>query len=108
MIDDSYPKLRSINGSAVVPKTSFNEVFNRILAHKGETFHTITGLPFTYEIRGNIFYPSRTHYQISRSDFEKAYDMVPIKGPGIINDIVRGPTYIWAVLHDQRISLGEW
>jgi hypothetical protein len=42
------------------------------------------------------------------SRFRKAYEMVPIKGHGGINEIVRGPAYVWAVLHDARISSGEW
>jgi len=91
-----------------MPNTTFEEIWSRIVTHEGETFHTITDKPFTYEIEGAGFYPSRTHYRISKSDFRKAYQMVPIDGPGVINRIVRGPAYVWAVLHDQRISLGEW
>lgn len=86
----------------------FDEIWNRIVAHAGETFHTKKGLEFTYEIREDKFYPSRTNYVIAKSDFETAYTHVPIDGPGIINSIVRGPSYIWAVLHDQRISGGHW
>lgn len=71
-------------------------------------FQTITGLRFTYEISGKGFVPSRTNYRISRTDFEDAYQCVPIEGPGVINEIVRGPAYVWAVLHDPRISLSQW
>ena len=88
--------------------TSFDEIWKRIVLHKGEIFHTKTGKEFTYHIRGDIFLPSRTRYNIAKSDFLTAYRMVPIDGPGVINNIVRGPAYIWAVLHDQRISLGKW
>jgi len=91
-----------------MPNTTFEEIWSRIVAHEGETFHTITDKPFTYEIEGAGFYPSRTDYRISESDFRKAYQMVPIDGPGVIHRIVRGPAYVWAVLHDQRIVLGEW
>jgi alpha-beta hydrolase superfamily lysophospholipase len=31
---------------------------------------------------------------------------VPLDGPGLINHIARGPAYVWAVLHDPRITLG--
>lgn len=89
-------------------KASFEQIWRRIVAHEGETFHTKTGLEFTYEIKGKAFYPSRTNYRISRADFRAAYQIVPIDGPGKITWIVRGPSYIWAVLHDQRISGGEW
>lgn len=86
----------------------FEEIWDRIAAHAGQTFHTITGLPFTYKIRRNGFYPSRTNYRISKADFREAYQWVPIEGPGAFNEIVRGPSYVWAVLHDPRISLGQW
>lgn len=91
-----------------MPKTAVKTICARIVAHKGETFHTKRGLEFTYEIKGDGFYPSRTNYRISKANFGKVYPMVPIDGPGKIRDIVRGPSYIWAVLHDQRISMGEW
>ena len=91
-----------------MPNTPFEEIWSRIVDHAGETFHTITGLELTYEVDGDGFYPSRTYYRISKTDFRKAYQMVPIDGPGKINEMVGGPAYIWAVLHDQRISRGEW
>jgi len=84
---------------------SFEEVWKRIISCEGEEFSTIQGLPFTYKILGDALYPSRTNYRISKADFRKAYRMVPIKGPGVINQIVRGPSYIWAVLHDPRIII---
>jgi hypothetical protein len=86
----------------------FDKIWNRIIAYAGEYFYTKTGLEFKYEINSDIFYPSRTDYKIPKTDFRKAYAHVPIDGPGIINGIVRGPSYIWAVLHDQRISEGHW
>ncbi len=91
-----------------MPNTPFEEIWRRIVTHEGEIFRTKTGLEFTYRIDGEGFYPSRTNYRISKTDFRRAYEIVPIDGPGVINDIVRGPAYVWAVLHDQRISLGEW
>ena len=86
----------------------FNEVYKRIKAHQGQIFLTKTGLEFKYTINGNGFYPSRTQYRISISDIEKAYRMVPFDGPGVVNDIVRGPAYLWAVLHDKRIRQDDW
>lgn len=86
----------------------FAVVWNRILACEGEQLETITGLPFTYEISGEIFIGSRTQYNISKSDFERAYAHVPIQGPGVISNLVRGSAYIWAVLHDRRIRQSDW
>jgi hypothetical protein len=86
----------------------FGEIWNRIIAHAGDNFYTKTGLEFTYEINGDIFFQSRTDYRILKADFEKTYALVPLDGPGTINNVVRGPAYVWAVLHDQRISNGMW
>jgi hypothetical protein len=87
---------------------SFVQVWDRIVAREGDTFKTKTGLAFTYKISGDGFLPSRTQYRITKSDFETAYAVVPLPGPGAINSIVRGPAYVWAVLHDSRISEGQW
>jgi hypothetical protein len=91
-----------------MPKPLFEEVWYRIIDQSGEPFQTITGLPFTYKVKGNTVIPSRTYYGISRTDFEKAYGKVPFKGPGEITKYIRGPAYVWAILHDARISLGDW
>jgi hypothetical protein len=87
---------------------SFPTVWNRIVANAGQPFTTKRGLPFTYSLEGDGLVPSRTDYQISRSDVEKAFKLVPIDGPGAINDMVRGPAYVWAILHDSRISANAW
>lgn len=84
------------------------EVWGRIVALEGEEFRTKTGMPFTFEISGDVFRPSRTKYNISRSDFGRALELVPFDGPGEINDLVRGPAYVWAVLHDQRVRRQDW
>lgn len=89
-------------------RPSFNKVWTRIVSHQGEEFRTKTGKPFSYKVDSNYFLPSRTNYQISKNDFEKAYAEVPFDGPGVINWSVRGPAYIWAVLHDLRVSQGQW
>ena len=89
-------------------KLSVDVVWRRIKAMEGKNFETKTGKPFTFEISGNVFHPSRTTYNISKVDFQKALDRVPIDGPGAINNLVRGPAYIWAVLHDHRIRRQDW
>lgn len=89
-------------------KKPFEKIWGLIKAHAEETFHTKTNLEFTYKVDGDGVYPSRTNYRLSKTDFKTAFEMVPIDGPGAINDIVRGPAYIWAILHDKRISQGEW
>jgi len=85
----------------------FEEIWRRIVACSGQQFLTKRKLVFTYEIRGSGFHPSRTKYRISKSDFLNAYQRFPIDGPHVINSIVRGPAYVWSVLHDERISGAE-
>lgn len=87
--------------------SQFADVWRLINHHQGERFHTKLGLPFTYQVQRDTFYPSRTRYAISKSDFRKAYEQLPLDGPGEIRDIVRGPTYVWSVLHDKRILGGD-
>ena len=89
-------------------KPSIDQLWLRIKRYAGEEFRTKTGKVFTYEVSGNVFHSSRTDYNISKTQFEKALALVPFDGPGIINYIVRGPAYVWAVLHDRRIREQDW
>lgn len=86
----------------------FEEVWGRIVAHAGETFHARDGHEFTYKIEGDEFQASAPHQDINKSNFEHAYQMVPIHKDALNEKIVKGPAYVWEVLHDQRISRGEW
>lgn len=61
-----------------------------------------------YKVKRNSFSHNRTNREISKNEFKKAYQMVPIEKPGVIRNKVQGYAYVWAVLHDQMISLGNW
>ena len=89
-------------------KYSIEEIWTRIKKLEGQKFITKRGISFVYEISGNIFRPGHVNQNIPKTDFEKALELVPIDGPGVISDLVRGSAYIWAVLHDQRVSQGDW
>lgn len=89
-------------------KINVETAWARINSLQGEEFKTKTGKPFTYEISGNTFEPSRTKYKITKVDFGKALAEFPLDGPGDISNLVRGSSYIWAVLDDPRVSKGEW
>lgn len=89
-------------------KPSIDELWSRLKSVAGDEFETKTGKPFIYEISGDIFHPSRTKYNVSKGEFRKALALVPFDGPGVINRTVRGPAYVWAVLHDQRIRKNDW
>jgi len=96
LLDDGYSMPR------------FSEIWNRIEIYEGEIFHLKGNAKFTYTITGTTLITSRTHYNISRTEFEKAYQLVPFPGPGVINNTVRGPSYVWAILHDSRIKRSDW
>lgn len=75
--------------------------------HEGETFHTIKGLPFTYRMENEFLVPIRNgapvKQSLTRQNFERALGLLPFNGPGEINNSIRGPAYVYALLHDTRI-----
>ena len=83
---------------------SFDVVWDKIISNEGNKFHTVTNLEFTYRINNNILIPSRTEYNISRNNIKKAFDLLPVSGPGDISNVVQGSSYVWAILNDKRIS----
>ncbi len=86
----------------------FNILWRKIGGYGGEDFKTRKGMLFTYRTEGDVLHTSRTNYQLTKSDFQKAYEMVPIKDPSELKGLVRGGPYIWAILNDPRISGGKW
>ena len=82
----------------------FSYIWARIENCAGQQFYTKTGLPFTYEIVNGSVVPDRTGYALSRGNFEKASKIDSLQRPGQINNIVRGPSYVFAILTDERIK----
>src|SRR5690606_30680488 len=89
-------------------KLSIDELWVRLRGFEGDEFETKSGKPFTYEINGAVLRPSRTDYNLSKAEFEKALALVPFDGPGAITQTIRGPAYVWAVLHDKRVRQRNW
>ena len=87
--------------------TDFDRVWERIVSHAGETFNLVRGAAFTYEVTKGQLIPDRTRQQIPKSQFEKALELVPLRGPGEIQHL-RGPSFVYAILADPRVSRGEW
>jgi hypothetical protein len=90
------------------PTTDVGQIWKRIEAHRGEEFRTLRGEPFSYDVHGNIVVPrpqrgKPTPRQLPRSDFEKAWARWPLSGPRQIGDL-QGPSYIYGILTDPRIS----
>ena len=86
---------------------SIIEVWSRIKEHEGDTFKTITGLEFSYSIDGDSIIPSRTDWNIPKSHVGKSLERVPLKDTTEIKDLM-GPSYLWGILNDERISSGDW
>jgi hypothetical protein len=82
-------------------------VWNRIQSRAGETFTLKRGEQFTYHISASCLVPDRTNRQLPKGDFAKALDLVPLTGPGQIL-YLQGPSYVYAVLMDDRIRSGYW
>jgi hypothetical protein len=91
-----------------MPTTSFPAVWARIAAHAGQPFSTKTGRPFVYSIERDALVTDRTDYALAKANFAEALKKVPFDGPGTIAQTVRGPAYVWAILHDSRIRGSAW
>jgi len=85
----------------------FESAWRRIEGHAGETFTQIRGGKFTYEVLGSNLRPDRTNRNLPRSDFEKAFAMCPLPNTVPVQHL-QGPSYLYAILMDRRISQGEW
>jgi hypothetical protein len=78
-------------------------IWTNIVAMAGQTFYTKGEEPFTYHIEGTRILVSRTDYPISGPrNIRKALELWPVPGPSKLGS-VRGASYIWGLLNDQRI-----
>ena len=67
----------------------------------------VRGAPFTYVVAQGAVRPNRTNRHIPRSHFEKALTLVPLKNTSVVQDL-QGPSFVYAILMDDRIRAGEW
>ena|SRR3989338_9056641 len=59
-------------------RASIDDVWRRLKALEGQAFETKTGKPFTFELDGDVFRPTRTKYNVAKADFRKALELVPL------------------------------
>jgi len=83
-------------------------IWERIAKHQGELFRSHRERWFTYRIDGDHLLPSHGDLRIPRSDFDLALPLVPIVLPQKLARLVTDYEYVWAILHDERISGGAW
>ena len=83
-------------------------IWKRITAHEREFFKSHLDRWFTYRIEGERLLPSHSELEIPRSDFELALALCPIALPQKLARHVTDYEFVWAILHDERISQGDW
>ena len=81
----------------------FDEVWDRIRRHAGETFTLVRGQQFTYEVTGNNVLPAGRQRLLHKSNFTRAHSRMPLRATTDIKD-VQGSSYVFAILTDPRIS----
>lgn len=92
-------------------RPTFSVVWDRIQAHAGQVFETKRGVKFTYRVEAGGFFPEGRNHRVDVSDVEAAYGNVPCDGPSDISKgirEIRGPSYVWGVLHDRRVRQQDW
>jgi hypothetical protein len=86
-------------------------VWRRVADHQGEQFHTVRGLPFTFEAEGaGIWFfreGNRVNRKLTRTQFEVALSRCPLTRTTEIKDLMDYP-YLFAVLMDERIRAEAW
>jgi hypothetical protein len=85
----------------------FKVIWGRIELHAGEVFRQIRGGEFTYQALAGHIKPDRTEWQLPKSHFEKAMEFVPMENTVPIQHL-QGPSYIFAILMDDRIRQDDW
>ena len=87
-------------------------IWERIERYEGETFHTITGIPFEYEVmlddrHGNERIQPIPHngskiFPITKETMEQCLYLMPLKNTTPLQKF-KAPSYIFAILTDKRI-----
>ena len=86
-------------------------VWRRGERNAGQTFKTITGLEFTFQVPGRFLRVTRDGREINRSlsqtNFAEALTSMPVERPSDLKDR-QGSAYTWAILMDPRIRQSDW
>ena len=112
-----------------IKKRWFEEVWSRIIKNEGKLMKTKRGVVFSYRITRNkksimpqlrlqnsgpkfpVYSEGR---YITNTLVERALDIVPVVGPTELKILLEmqsldtSHTQLWGILHDERISNGDW
>lgn len=83
--------------------TDFENIWQRIEKFQGEIFYTKSKLDFTYKIAENFLIPSRANFSLSKENFKKAFEQLPMKFPSKFSKDIMGTSYVWGIFSDKRI-----
>lgn len=87
--------------------TDFELIWARIKRHEGEEFTQIRGATFRSAVEGSAIRPDRTNQLIPGKHIKEAADLLPLDNTVEIQHL-RGPSYIYAILMDSRVSRANW
>lgn len=82
-------------------------IWERINENEGQVFKQIKGGEFTYKVKGNTIKLSRTNRFVSKSTFAEALKNVPLENTVPLQSL-QAPSYLFAILMDQRIRQNDW
>ncbi len=88
-------------------KPAFEIVWNRITSHAGEVFRQIRGGEFRYAMDGIGIIPDRTDHRFAKTEIKEAFRRMPVENTVPLQDL-RGPSYLYAILMDDRIRQSDW
>ena len=91
-------------------KLSFKNVdyiWENIKRHSGETFKTVTGIPYDFHVDGEYIRLHNTNWSIPKKDVENA---LLVKEPTVSKFKkagFQGPSYLYGIITDNRIKIKE-
>ncbi|MFB4169017.1 hypothetical protein [Virgibacillus sp. JSM 102003] len=82
-------------------------IWQRVVEFEGQPFTQIRGGKFTYKVEGNLIKLSRTNRSISKNTFKDAMKYVPLENTVPLQNF-QAPSYLYAILMDDRIRKNNW
>ena len=86
------------------PVPDIEKVWKNIQTCAGLPFETKGRISFTYQMLNEYtLQTSNTSMSLSKSNFSKALQLMPVKGPSGFGQKIQGASYVYALLSDDRI-----
>lgn len=83
------------------------EIWSRIKSHSGDVFCQMRGKKFSYAVDGDYIKLDATNQNIPKKHIGQALSLVPLDDTTPVQHL-RGPSYIYAILMDERIRKKDW